>query len=89
MKKISLIAAVCGALLFAACGDEDTTSDRRDTGSAKATINMPNHFNNVAHKCYEQNGVYVSDHGDGSNPNSGGGDVFVLANDPACGGVTP
>lgn len=80
-----LIATICiiGLIvLLAGCG-EDTDAGRgtRDTGDAKAIINMPNHFNNVALKCRGTTGVYVTNNnGDGGT----GSDVAVLANDPEC-----
>lgn len=92
MKVVSAIlcvtafTAIMGAITGCGVSDNDAEPDSRDTGRAKAVINMPNHFNNVAHKCYGNNGIYVSDHGNNGSDgaNSAGGTVFVLANDPQC-----
>jgi len=85
MKKISIIALIAGAIGISACGDDtDAGKGVRDTGDAKAIINMPNHFNNVAVKCYQGNGIYVTNNnGDGGS----GSSLAVVIKDPVCGGV--
>lgn len=80
-SKYVAAAALFGGLLFAGCGATDAGSGKRDTGSARAIINMPNHFNNVAHKCYHGNGVYVTN----NNGNGGtGSSLYVAVSDPVC-----
>lgn len=85
MKRIMIFPAtfaliVCMGLFAVACG-EDASVDSRDHGSAKAIINMPDHFANVALKCRGTKGVYVS-----NNTSAGAGSVFVLLDDPECHG---
>jgi hypothetical protein len=80
MKKILLIGLL--ALPLAACGN-DADPGTRDTGAAKARINMPDNFPTVAHKCYGTNGVYVTNSAEASP-----GGLYVVQNDPECGGAT-
>jgi hypothetical protein len=62
----------------AACGN-DASVDTRDKGSAKAIINMPNHFPSIAIKCRGKKGVYTT-----NNTAHGSGSPFVVLNDPEC-----
>lgn len=63
------------------CGQNDAGKGERDNGSAKAIINMPDHFNNVALKCRGTTGVYVTNNsGDGGT----GSSLALLADDPEC-----
>lgn len=86
MRSFFSITAVLLVTTFAVSGcgaDTDAGQGTRDTGDAKAIINMPDKFNNVALKCRGTTGVYVTNNnGDGGT----GSDVAVLANDPECGG---
>lgn len=85
MKKILIVPAILLGLFAAGCGATDAGTGQRDYGSAKAIINMPNHFNNVALKCRGTNGVYVTNNsGDGGT----GSAIAVTLNDPECGGTS-
>ena len=88
MTKLNFLAALvlCAVLggSIAACGT-DASFEKRDNGSAKAIVNMPDHFNNVAVKCYQGNGIYVTN----NNGNGGTGSTLaVVAKDPLCAGGT-
>jgi hypothetical protein len=74
------IAAAAGifAIGAAGCGN-DASVDTRDKGAAKAIINMPDHFPNVAFKCRGSKGIYVT-----NNTSSGSGSPAVIPNDPEC-----
>lgn len=81
LNKITGVCAIFICLLaipFAACGN-DAGGGERDTGSAKARINMPDNFPTVAVKCYGQNGIYVTNTGE-SSP----GGLAVVVKDPQC-----
>lgn len=87
MKKFILY-PVLAIFLFiplvgaSSCGSNDAEKGTRDTGAAKAIINMPNHFNNVAFKCRGTKGVYVTN----NNGDAGTGSALsVVLNDPECG----
>lgn len=82
MKKLLVIPALLVGLVAAGCGTgNDVSKGSRDTGSAKAIVNMPNHFNNVAVKCYQGTGIYVTNNtGDAGTGTS----LAVVTNDPIC-----
>lgn len=79
MMRRSLAALAAAASLAAAGCGNDAETDRRDTGSAKAVINMPDKFPSVAHKCYGKTGVYVT-----NNTTNGAGSVAVVTRDENC-----
>lgn len=70
--------AVAVSIGLSACG-ADADPGTRDTGSAKARINMPDNFPTVAHKCYGPNGVYAS-----NTSEKGNGSIYVVTDDPQC-----
>jgi hypothetical protein len=76
MKKIILTLLLVVGL--AGCGT-DADPGTRDTGAAKARINMPDKFPNVAFKCRGSKGIYVS-----NNTSVGAGNVVVVLDDPEC-----
>lgn len=82
MRKL-LIPFVAAALALTACGGTDAGKGQRDTGSALGIVNMPNHFNNVAVKCYRGNGLYVTNN---SGNGGTGTSLAVVVKDPVCAG---
>ena len=84
MKRIiTTVVALATIVLAAGCGN-DADPGQRDTGAAKARINMPDNFPTVAHKCYGKNGVYVTNSAEASP-----GGLAVIVNDTQCMRVTP
>jgi predicted nucleic acid-binding Zn ribbon protein len=86
MTKMNLLAALAVSATLggtiAACGvTTDADKGVRDTGSALGIVNMPNHFNNVAVKCFKGNGIYVTNN-DGTGGN--GSSLAVVTKDPLC-----
>jgi hypothetical protein len=77
-KSFIISIAVLVGIGLAGCG-ADADPGTRDTGSAKARINMPDNFPTVAHKCYGPNGVYAS-----NTSEKGNGSIYVVTDDPQC-----
>jgi hypothetical protein len=83
MRKFLIPLALVPVLALSACSTQDADKGTRDTGSALGIVNMPNHFNNVAVKCYQGNGLYVTNNnGDGGS----GSSLAVVPKDPVCNG---
>ena len=83
LKVIAIVTAIIFVgFILAGCGN-DADPGQRDTGAAKARINMPDNFPTVAHKCYGSTGVYVTNSAEASP-----GGLAVLPNDIKCGGDT-
>lgn len=78
---VALMFAVPVLVFAAGCTDKDADQGERDKGSALAVVNMPDHWNNVAVKCFRGNGLYVTNNsGDGGNGTS----LAVVPSDPVC-----
>lgn len=83
MRKLFVIPVLVATLGLTACGGRDAGKGTRDTGDALGIVNMPNHFNNVAVKCFRGNGLYVTNNsGDGGT----GSSLAVVIKDPVCNG---
>jgi hypothetical protein len=89
---------VAAALLALLSGCEATKDDAPDptpgnivNGTNTHVIKMPDGFRNVAFTCFDATGVYVTSRGPFGVGNSDAttlpSSVFVLANDPHCGGA--
>lgn len=85
-------------LLFVltACGNNSQKDAPEPTpaniinGTNTQVIQLPDGFRNVAFTCYGSNGIYVTSRGvyqaGGKDATPLASSVFVLANDPHCGG---
>ncbi len=69
------IVVVVLVMAVAGCG-KDADVNLRDKGDAKALINMPDHFDTIALKCYHGKGIYLA--------STGGSSPTVILNDPDC-----
>lgn len=70
----------------------DPTPDNIFNGTHTQVIRMPEGFRNVATTCRGTTGIYVTSRGlvqeSGQNVSTIPSGIFVLANDPSCGGTS-
>lgn len=88
LKRTTALLAVAAVSFVALAGSsceshQDAKKGARDTGPADL-INMPDGYNNVAHKCDGPNMVYVIYHGNSGEGPKPYGALAVVANDPRC-----
>lgn len=89
---------VAALLSLAGCGGAskqdapDPTPDNIVNGTHTQVIQMPDGFRNVATTCRGTTGIYVTSRGwqqeSGQNVSTIPSSIFVLANDPSCGGTS-
>lgn len=99
MKKLLITAGALVVLLLTTAGSCDgTKADAPDptpgnivNGTNTHVIKMPDGFRNVAFTCFDSTGIYVTSRGPFGSGNSDAttlpSSVFVLPNDPHCGGL--
>lgn len=92
--RIALTALACLTVTGCSATKDDApdpTPGNIVNGTNTHVIKMPDGFRNVAFTCFDTTGIYVTSRGPFGTGNSDAtslpSSVFVLANDPHCGGA--